>query len=261
MAGTPAQYRALASMHPSVRADYVQFGADVVPTLKSDRALKATAMFTWTSVATLTLAQLAAGRADRYLVRSAQAIRAYRGTVYIRFDQEMNGNWFSWSSDPTDFVAAWRHIWTVFHAVGASNVRWIWGPDLVTYEPIGTWESVAAYWPGARYVDIVGPTMVEFASESTCEITCRFGRIDWLETRYDKPVWLAESKVDQAERYTWLIHLRAALATRPWVRGVIWSQTPSRGQALGQPGTGNMDWSLATDQLARNLLLAALKAS
>ena len=66
IAGTAAQYRALTSMHPTVRADYVPFGADPVSTLRTDLALKATAMFTWTSVPTLTLSQIAAGDADAY---------------------------------------------------------------------------------------------------------------------------------------------------------------------------------------------------
>jgi hypothetical protein len=260
VAGTPAQFTELASMHPTVSADYVDFGTDVVPTLRAALALKATAMFTWTSVSTLTLTQLAAGAADRYLVRTAKAIRAYHGRVYIRLDQEFNGFWFPWSSEPVAFVAAWRHVWNVFHAAGATNVRWIWGPDLETFEPISQWESVAAYWPGARYVNVVGPTFVEFASESNCEVACRFERIDWLRATYGKPVWLAETKVDAAERYAWLTSLRAALATRPWVRGVVWSETPSRAQADGQAGVGNMDWTLTTDPFARSLLRAALKA-
>ncbi len=260
IAGTSAQYRALTSMHPTVRADYVPFGADPVSTLRTDLALKATAMFTWTSVPTLTLSQIAAGDADAYLNRTARALRAYRAPVYIRFDQEFNGNWFPWSGDPTEFVAAWRHIWNVFHAAGANNVRWIWGPDMLTYLTLPQWEAVGAYWPGARYVNVVGPTLVEFAYENNCELACRFGRIDWLRATYHKPVWLPESKVDAAERYAWLMSLRTQLATRPWVQAVVWSETTSRGQDSGETDTGDMNWSLTSDPFARSLLRAAVAA-
>jgi hypothetical protein len=75
-----------------------------------------------------------------------------------------------------------------------------------------------------------------------------------MRTSYEKPVWLAETKVDQAERYVWLRSLRTALRPRPWVTAVIWSQTPSRAQAIGQAGIGNMNWSLTQDPLARTLL-------
>jgi beta-mannanase len=260
IAGTPQQFEALASMHPSVRAQYVVFGDSPSLILQADTTLQATAMFTWISTST-TLADIVAGDSDAYLRSTARWIRSYNRPVYIRFDQEMNGNWFPWSGDPTEYIAAWRHVWNVFHRAGASNVRWIFGPDLLSSVPLAQWESVAAYWPGSRYVNVLGPTMVEFAFETNCEVACRFQRIDWLHQRYHKPVWLAETKVDAAERYAWLSSLEGALATRPWVQAVIWSETPSRGQALGQAGTGDMDWSLTTDPMAENLLDAAIASS
>jgi hypothetical protein len=171
----------------------------------------------------------------------------------------MNGNWFPWSGNPKMYVAAWRHIWTVFHEAGATNVRWIWGPDLLTNDTTSKFESVTArYWPGARYVNVLGPTVVAFAFETSCDISCRFARIDWLHSTFRKPVWLAETKVDAAQRYTWLRSLRTALVATPWVTGVIWSETASRGQAVGLDDSGNMDWSLIDDPLARWLLGAAV---
>ena len=43
--------------------------------------------------------------------------------------QEMNGSWYSWGSGhtrPEVFVAAWRHVVSVFRRSGARNVRWLW---------------------------------------------------------------------------------------------------------------------------------------
>jgi len=118
----------------------------------------------------------------------------------------------------------------------------------------------APYWPGSSYVDVIGPTMVEFQSESNCEVDCRFERIDWLHDTFKKPVWLAETKVDAAERFPWLRSLRTALAASPWVTGVIWSETPSEAQIKHQPGVGDMNWSLAYSALSRKLLSAAIGA-
>jgi hypothetical protein len=67
----------------------------------------------------------------------------------------MNANWYSWGYRHTSaatFVAAWRHIVTLFRAWGARNVTWLW--TLQADEP-GTGQ-VAAWWPGARYVTWVG---------------------------------------------------------------------------------------------------------
>jgi beta-mannanase len=255
IAGTAEQYTALKALHPTVRADYIEYGDDLVPSLQTDRRVHAVAMITWTDNSSLTLSAITDGQTDAYLRREARAVRAYRGLVYIRFAQEMNGNWFPWSGDPAVFVSAWRHIWNVFHATGATNIRWIWGPDLLTNDDASQYATdTAPYWPGGRYVNIVGPTMVEFAFESNCEVACRFARIDWLHATFNKPVWLAETKVDGAERYSWLTTLRTTLASRPWVSAVIWSETTSRAQATGQAGVGDMDWSLTDDPFARRLL-------
>ena len=49
--------------------------------------------------------------------------------MVLSFGHEMNGNWYSWGNQHTSakaFVAAWRHIVTVFRAAGAENVIWLW---------------------------------------------------------------------------------------------------------------------------------------
>ena len=46
----------------------------------------------------------------------------------------MNGTWYSWGyqhTSPAAFVAAWRHIVTVFRAVGAWNVTWLWTVNVI----------------------------------------------------------------------------------------------------------------------------------
>ena len=50
------------------------------------------------------------------------------------------------------FVAAWRHIVTLFRARHAENVTWLW--TLQADEP-GT-GPIASWWPGAKYVTWVG---------------------------------------------------------------------------------------------------------
>lgn len=261
IAGTPDQFQALASMHLKIRANYIEYGSEITSTLDADRALHATAMITLTDNSALTLGAIVSGSTDSYLRATARVVKAYRRPVYIRLAQEMNGDWFPWSGDPALYVSFWRHVWRVFHAAHAANVRWIWGPDLLTYRDQPTFEAATApYWPGDRYVNIVGPTMVEFAFESNCEVDCRFQRIDWLHSSYGKPVWLAETKVDAAERYAWLESLKPALAAAPWVRAIVWSETTSRAQENGQPGVGDMNWSLTADPFARRLLSAAAAA-
>jgi hypothetical protein len=101
------------------------------------------------------VASIAAGHYDKYLRSFADSVRDFGHPVVIGFGHEMNAYWYSWSYGhvpPSTFVAAWRHIVTLFRAQGASNVAWLW--TLQADEP-GT-GPIAEWWPGARYVTWVG---------------------------------------------------------------------------------------------------------
>jgi len=103
------------------------------------------------------LAKIAAGQYDAYLRSYAAAIKDFGGHVILSFGHEMNGYWYSWgnlSTQPAVFVAAWRHVVTLFRAAGAGNVTWLWAvnvTDQTTEIP-----NPAPWWPGGSYVNWVG---------------------------------------------------------------------------------------------------------
>ena len=83
---------------------------------------------------TSSLASIAAGKYDGFLSKYASEVRTYRHPVILSFGHEMNGNWYSWGyrhTSPAVFVAAWRHIVTIFRAIGASNVTWLWTVNIM----------------------------------------------------------------------------------------------------------------------------------
>jgi mannan endo-1,4-beta-mannosidase len=105
----------------------------------------------------VSVAAIAAGRYDAHLRSYATAVKAFGPPVILSFGHEMNGSWYSWGyghTAPSVFVAAWRHIVTVFRAVGARNVIWLWTINVDQCRcRIG---SPARWWPGPRYVTWVG---------------------------------------------------------------------------------------------------------
>ena len=105
----------------------------------------------------VSLTAITAGHYDGYLGQFATAVRSYANPVVIGFGHEMNGTWYSWASghaSPAAFVAAWRHIVTLFRTLGAGNVTWLWTINVVRnaqgISPPGPW------WPGGAYVTWVG---------------------------------------------------------------------------------------------------------
>ena len=61
------------------------------------------------------------------------------------------------------FVAAWRHIVTLFRQPGADNVTWLW---TVQKDGPGT-GPIASWWPGAQYVTWVGIDGYYYRSSDT----------------------------------------------------------------------------------------------
>jgi mannan endo-1,4-beta-mannosidase len=104
----------------------------------------------------VSLAAIAAGRFDGYLRSYAQQVRAFGDPVIIGFAHEMNGFWYSWGYghvSPSTWVAAWRHVVTVFRQQGADNVTWLWTVNIM--DPPGI-PAPSSWWPGSAYVTWVG---------------------------------------------------------------------------------------------------------
>ena len=101
------------------------------------------------------VAGIAAGNYDGYLSSFAASVAAFGRPVVIGFGHEMNATWYSWGYHhvpPATFVAAWRHIVTLFRDQGAGNVTWLWTINAT----LGSTGPISAWWPGARYVTWVG---------------------------------------------------------------------------------------------------------
>jgi hypothetical protein len=109
----------------------------------------------------INLAAIVAGVYDTYLKTFATAVASYGAKtgqgVIIGFGHEPNGDWYSWGyrhTSPAVFVAAWRHIVTVFRQQGAQNVTWLWTINIIAKQE-GI-PSPEPWWPGDSYVTWVG---------------------------------------------------------------------------------------------------------
>jgi Glycosyl hydrolase family 26 len=139
------------------------------------------------------ISKIAGGGYDRYLRSFADSVRNYDRAVVIGFGHEMNATWYSWGYGhvrPSVFVAAWRHIVTLFRAQGADNVTWLWtiNADLPTTGPISSW------WPGDAYVTWVGIDGYYYIPANN--FVSVFGKtIAQVRAITDKPVLLSETAV------------------------------------------------------------------
>ena len=122
------------------------------------------ALITWEPIApagkpaaNYTFAAIAKGVQDDYLSQWAAGARQLNPRIVIRLAPEMNGDWIPWAAkkpgnSPKDFVAAWRHVVTLFRQHGADRVEWAWVPNV----PDPTSVPIATQYPGNDVVDWVG---------------------------------------------------------------------------------------------------------
>jgi mannan endo-1,4-beta-mannosidase len=202
---------------------------------------------------------IARGSQDAYILRFARSLAAFPGTVYLRYAHEMNGYWYPWSRGARSYVYAWRRIARIFDVAGARNVRFVWSVNPNLYEGQREWRrGLRGYWPGRRYVDVVGSTMINFGGLKSYPVRSFVPRLRWLRRTFRKRVMLAETNTAYDERMPWLADLRTMLAGMPWISAVAWSQLPSRGK-VHQQGTGVLDWDVQQEPAAAAELAAIVR--
>lgn len=107
----------------------------------------------------MSLASIADGEYDTEIRAFADQVAKAGVPIFLRLMHEANGGWYPWNvrkeADRARFVAAWRHVHDIFDRAGASDVSWVWCPNV---EKADSKHAVAfqTFYPGDAYVDWVG---------------------------------------------------------------------------------------------------------
>lgn len=119
------------------------------------------------------LENILAGKWDSYIDQWADAARGVSRPILVAWGLEMNGSWFPWSgvhygggqplspdhpkqfTGPELYKQAYRYVISRVRARGASQILWVFHVNNYSY-PTDPWNSIAQYYPGADYVDVLG---------------------------------------------------------------------------------------------------------
>jgi Glycosyl hydrolase family 26 len=112
------------------------------------------------STGSTALRDIAAGKYDSAIRTWANNIKAWGRPVFLRLDPEMNGAWETYGpgvngNTPQDFINMWRHYHDLVVGQGATNVTWLWNPNLGASD-YGRVTSLDEFYPGDTYVDWTG---------------------------------------------------------------------------------------------------------
>jgi mannan endo-1,4-beta-mannosidase len=179
---------------------------------------------------------IAAGVYDTYLRRYAASVRGFGHPVVIGFGHEMNAPTYSWGYGHTPaatFVAAWRHIVTLFRTAGARNVTWLW---TINADRPGT-GPVQSWWPGSEYVTWIGIDGYYYLPSD--KFASVFGTtMDQVRTFTGDPILLSETAVGpQAHQYVKILDLFGGIS-QDHVLGLVWFDKAQ------DSGVYHQDWRL-----------------
>jgi len=176
------------------------------------------------------LRDIANGVYDSSITTWAQEAKAYGHPFFLRLDWEMNGSWFPWGTTSTnqntaaDYVAAWRHMHDLVQKAGATNVTWVWCPNLEFSGGV----PYGQLYPGDAYVDWTGldgynkgSQSASFASLYTKSYT------DLLSLAPGKPIMVAEISSKEYAAGVKASWTTDALSTQlpqqfPRIKAVVW---------------------------------------
>jgi hypothetical protein len=263
-----------ASSNPSRIADYAQltgavpriimwyqawsgqFSAFSTRAPDAVRAAGAMPMISWEPSANVTedrtwsLRTIIDGDHDAYIHAWTRAVAAWGYPIYVRPMYEMNGWWAPWcarvnGNSPAQFVTAWRHMIDIARAEGATNIRWVWSPNV---DSDGLGVPFADLYPGDAYVDWVGldgfNRGTSWSSTHWVDVDAIFaGSITRLRDLTSKPLLIGETGSSEVggDKAAWIRDGFARIPEDfPEVRAIVWYDK-------FEPETG-IDWRVNSSE-------------
>jgi hypothetical protein len=178
------------------------------------------------------LSQIRRGRQNRGLIRLTGQLRRLKPTPILRPMPEPNTPWYAWSgmvnkNAPADYAKAWVKVRQVVRKSGGKRIPLMWSP-YVRSVPDTPENAIAAYFPGADQVDLVGASGYNFG---------QVGGLAWTEPEAlfedvyrqvsalsPKPFWVAETGSTNAggSKAAWISQLAVLRGTIPNLGGIVW---------------------------------------
>lgn len=181
------------------------------------------------------LIALIQGKYDSILREWAYNFKNLGDPVFVRFGNEMNGDWSTWSAwytgkDTDIYKMAWEHVYNIFKSEGAKNVIFVFNPHDRSF-PNFKWNNYLLYYPGDKTVDWIGLTGYNNGTSYPGDVWRDFDTIyDPLYRKYmnnfpDKPFMITEFSCNEkgGNKANWIQQCFQHLSTNyPNIKIVVW---------------------------------------
>ncbi len=187
------------------------------------------------------LTDIAGGVYDPVIQHIDSTLKSLQQPILIRFGHEMDmQGLYPWSQgNPDAYIAAYQHVVDLTRADGVANVVWVWSPG-------GAVDSLSFY-PGDRYVDYVGVSILEYTrwELEIAKVSEPRPLSTLIQEKYEllaplgKPMILAEVGIDldPAMKLNRVREMILALPSFPKIRAVVYfnNTNPPNVMSTDQP--------------------------
>ncbi|HEX6277003.1 MAG TPA: glycosyl hydrolase [Polyangiaceae bacterium] len=206
----------------------------------------------WNNSVGVPLDEIIGGTHDSMIQSRAQAARATGQKFFLRWGHEMNGNWYPWdgshnganASATAKYVSAYRHIHDIFKNAGATNVLWVFCPN-VDSVPGDSWNAWSNYYPGDAYVDWMGLDGYNWGTVQTGSSFQSFstivGRIYPGLAAKGKPIMIPETASTEqgGDKAAWINGILPALqGSFPGIKAFSWFEMNKETDWRAESSTG-----------------------
>lgn len=175
MTGKPFYTEGMTDLTGKKHASFLLYSMWGTPfTTYSGHVRKAKEAGTALQIALQPIKGLEAVQDDSYLRTYAKEVQKAGIPVFLRFANEMNGNWTEWYGNPQLYIEKFRLVSKVFKEE-APNAVLVWSPN---YFPV---DNIEDYYPGDDYVDWVGVSMYHSPTPSLDPLGKGVDRVSYVE--------------------------------------------------------------------------------
>lgn len=136
--------------------DGISFPSSMVNIIKQNNAVPIIRMAPWKSngqnisnAGPYTMSNITNGQHDTALKQWAKTAKIFGFPILVDFGYEPNTNYFPWSNEgATKYIDAYRHIVTIFKQQNATNVYFVYHPDMGSNV-----DDMVKWFPGDQYID------------------------------------------------------------------------------------------------------------
>lgn len=187
------------------------------------------------------------GRYDNLIRQRAREVKALGKPIFLRWRWEMdrpNLQASIWT--PQDFIAAWRHIRTIFAEEQATNVSWVWCPTAAGFSDT---DRAAPYYPGDSDVDWLCADVYTGQKLDTFQEAAA-GFLAWAKGHPGKPIMIGEWATSDrfpGGQTAWLDQAQKTAKDNPSIKALVYfdsddkskgprAQLALKGAAVGRFG-------------------------